>query len=39
MPGSTDRTMSFPARLPVVHLELHTRDLASASDLYAGLCG
>jgi len=24
---------------PVVHLELHTGDLAGASELYAGLCG
>lgn len=24
---------------PVVHLELHTRDLHRARDLYAGLCG
>ena len=24
---------------PVVHLELHTGDLPSASDLYAELCG
>ncbi|HEX8123052.1 MAG TPA: VOC family protein [Solirubrobacteraceae bacterium] len=28
-----------PASRPVVHLELHTGDLASARSLYAGLCG
>jgi predicted enzyme related to lactoylglutathione lyase len=27
------------ARSPVVHLELHTRDLAQARGLYAELCG
>jgi predicted enzyme related to lactoylglutathione lyase len=31
--------MYFPARNPVVHLELHTGDLAAARDLYAALCG
>jgi len=31
--------MFFAARNPVVHLELHTRDLASARDLYGSLCG
>ncbi|HZA57867.1 MAG TPA: VOC family protein [Solirubrobacterales bacterium] len=28
-----------PPRNPVVHLELHTRDLARAAEFYAGLCG
>ncbi len=30
---------SRSARSPVVHLELHTRDLAQARGLYAELCG
>ncbi len=29
----------FRPRLPVVHLELHTGDLAGAATFYAGLCG
>ena len=28
-----------PARDPVIHLELHTGDLACAQDIYARLCG
>jgi predicted enzyme related to lactoylglutathione lyase len=28
-----------PPRNPVVHLELHTSDLARAAEFYAGLCG
>ena len=31
--------MSFLAPNPVVHLELHTSDLASARDYYSDLCG
>jgi predicted enzyme related to lactoylglutathione lyase len=30
---------SVVAARPVVHLELHTRDLPQARELYAGLCG
>jgi predicted enzyme related to lactoylglutathione lyase len=26
-------------RMPVVHLELHTHDLAGARDFYSGVCG
>jgi predicted enzyme related to lactoylglutathione lyase len=39
MRGSTGSDMYFTARNPVVHLELHTSDLASARELYAELCG
>ena len=31
--------MNSRRKSPVVHLELHTNDLAGASDVYAGLCG
>jgi predicted enzyme related to lactoylglutathione lyase len=33
------RLVSSPARNPVVHLELHTGDLAGARALYSELCG
>jgi len=32
-------TMTLPCSNPVVHLELHTDDLAHARALYAELCG
>ena len=31
--------MGFAPSQPVVHLELHTRDLAQARDFYSSLCG
>jgi predicted enzyme related to lactoylglutathione lyase len=31
--------MTSRAKSPVVHLELHTNDLATASEVYADLCG
>lgn len=37
--GPTTKTTVAPAFTPVVHLELHTADLARANALYAELCG
>jgi predicted enzyme related to lactoylglutathione lyase len=31
--------MNSRGKSPVVHLELHTNDLAGASEVYAGMCG
>ena len=39
MSFGTSRGLCLQMTTPVVHLELHTGDLAAAREFYAGLCG